>query len=91
MAVLTAAEAEQIAAKLDADVEEKRNHAVAYVRWQGRIIGSYGIRRGSRELGHDYVPRQIFISMRQALDLARCPMSKEQFFEVLRTKGKLPT
>jgi hypothetical protein len=90
MKTLTANEAEQIAHKLNADLEERRGHRIAYVRWQGKIIATYGIRRGSKELGHDYIPRQIFITMREAFDLARCPLSRDEYFNRLRMRGKLP-
>ncbi len=90
MKTITAKEAEQIAAKLNAELEERRGHKIAYVRWQGKFIAHYGIRRGSTELGHDYIPRQLFITMREALDLARCPLSKIAYFNLLRTRGKLP-
>jgi hypothetical protein len=90
MSTLTAAEAEQIAAKLNATLENRRGHKVAYVWWQGRIIATYGIRRSSGEVGHDYIPRQLFITMREALNLARCPLSKEEFFKLLKARSKLP-
>ncbi len=73
MKTITAKEAEQIAAKLNAELEERRGHKIAYVRWQGKFIAHYGIRRGSK-----------------ALDLARCPLSKIAYFNLLRTRGKLP-
>ena len=90
MRTLTSKEAEQIAAKLNAEVKEGRGHTRVLVRWQGRLVASYGIRRGSRETSHDYIPRQIFLSFRQTLDLARCPLTRDQYFEILRSSGKLP-
>jgi len=89
MRTLTSKEAEQIAAKLEAEIKEGRGHARALIRWQGRIVASYGIRRGSRETSHDYVPKQIFLTFRETLDLARCPLTKEGYFEILRQRGKL--
>ena len=90
MKTLTADEAERIAMKLNAESEERRGHKIAYVRWQGKFIASYGIRRASKEVGHDYIPRQLFITMREALNLARCPLSRDEYFNLLRTRGKLP-
>lgn len=89
MRTLTSREAEQIASKLEAEVKEGRGHARALIRWQGRIVASYGIRRGSRETSHDYIPKQMFLTFRETLDLARCPLTKEGYFEILRQKGKL--
>jgi hypothetical protein len=82
-------EAQQIADKLSAEIEEGRKHTQAIVRWQGKIVGKYGIRRGSRETSHDFIPRQLSITFREALNLARCPLSREEYFELLRSRGKL--
>jgi hypothetical protein len=79
----------RIAAKLDAELTEGRKHTRAVVRLKGNYVGSYGIRRGTG-LGHDYVPGQIQATTRQALDLARCPLSKADFIELLVAQGKLP-
>jgi len=91
MKILTSREAGEIARKLGANIDEGRKHAKVKIRWQGRIVASYNIRRGSGETSHDYIPKQTFISSRQALDLARCPLSRDQYFEILRSKGKLPS
>ena len=86
--ILTTREAEQIAAKLDAEIKEGRRHTRAIVRLNGQFVGQFGIRRGT-ELGHDYIPGQILATIRQALDLARCPPSKEDFVAILVSQGKL--
>ena len=82
--------AEKIAAKLGITPEKGRKHERVYIRWAGKIIASYGLRRGSRELSHDYVVSQIFITIRQAMDLARCPTSRDEYFETLRMHGHIP-
>lgn len=81
--MLTADHGEQIARKLQADRVESR-HVRIYVKWNGKIVASYGIRRGSREHGHDFIAKQLFIRTREALDLARCPMSRDEYFRKLR-------
>lgn len=87
---LTTREAEAIAAKLGAEVEDGRGkHKRAKVRLNGQLVGQFGIRRGSGDLGHDHIPRQIGATNRQALDLARCPLSKEEFITILVKQGKL--
>jgi hypothetical protein len=86
--LLRAKEAEAIAAKLDAEVKQGRKHARATIRWNGQYIASFGIRRGSN-VGHDYIPSQIFVSARQALDLAKCPLSKQGYFEILGAHQRL--
>jgi hypothetical protein len=90
MRTLTSKEAEEIATKLNAEIQEGRGHKRVLIRWQGRVVASYGIRRGSRETSHDYIPRQIFLTFRETLDLARCPLSSSQYFELLRSRGRLP-
>lgn len=87
---MTAEHGDLIARKLIAERVEGRGHARVYVKWNGSVVASYGIRRGSRELPHDYISRQIFVTIRQALDLARCPMSRDEYFDVLRMHGHLP-
>ena len=83
-------EAEQIAAKLDAEVEQGRKHTRAVVRLNGQFVGSFGIRRGTN-LGHDYVSKQIYATTRQAIDLARCPLSKMDFAALLVQQGIIRT
>ena len=90
MKTFTQVEAEAIAKKLEADIAKGSKHLFAIIRYQGQIIARYGIRRASKSVPHDYIPAQLFISPHQALDLARCPLSKERFWEILRAKGKLP-
>jgi len=87
--LLTTREAEQIADKLTADIKQGRKHTRATIRWNGRFIASFGIRRG-KDLGHDFIPGQIFITSRQALELAKCPLSKQRYFEILGEHQKLP-
>lgn len=83
-------EAEQIAAKLDAEITQGRKHTRATIRWNGKVVAQFGIRHG-KNLGHDFIPKQIFVSTRQALDLARCPLTKQGYFEILGEHQKLPT
>ena len=71
-------------------LEKGRKHERVYIRWGGKIMASYGLRRGSRELPHDYIASQIFITQYQALDLARCPMSRDDYFEELRKQDRIP-
>jgi hypothetical protein len=85
--VLTDREAVAIATKLDAEVSQGRKHQRAVVRLNGQFVGQFGIRRGGG--GHDYIPKQIQATTRQAIDLARCPLSKEAFTAMLIERGIL--
>ena len=88
--ILTADSAFAIADKLDAEVSEGRNHTKAVVRINGVYIGQFGIRR-NKKVGHDYIPRQIYVTMKQALELARCSLYKADYVRILKEQGKLPS
>jgi hypothetical protein len=84
-------DAEAIAKKLDAEIQPKRtNHVIAIVRVNGKEVGRFGIRRGM-DLGHDYIPRQIHINTRLALNLARCTKYRQDYESFLRNTPFYPT
>ena len=86
--MLTAKDGLNIAKKLGAQVTEGRNHTKVLVVIDNVLIGRYGLSRGSRDQNHDYVAKQIGgISSRQARELSRCPLSKEEYVEIIRDKG----
>ena len=88
--MLTAQDGLKIARKLGVEPEEKRNHTRIRVVIDNILVGSYGVSRSSRERNHDYIAKQIGgISARQARDLSRCPLSKEDYVEIIRDKGLL--
>ena len=64
-------------------------HSIAIVKIEGLYIGQFGVRRGSGQQGHDYIPRQIHVSMHEAKQLADCSMSREDYIRLLREKGQL--
>lgn len=88
---LTQKHAEKIAEKLSATVTPGRKHARVRIEREGQYLGSYGIRRGSKDENHDYIPGQIGVSMRQALDLANCPMSREEYFRLMEAETEAPS
>ena len=61
----------------------------AVVRVKGIYIGRFGIRRNTT-VGHDYIPRQIYVNMKEALGLARCSLYKADYESILKERGKLP-
>jgi hypothetical protein len=89
MRALTQKEAIAVAKKLHAEILHGSDHDQAIIRFNGRIVARYGIRRSSKDVGHDFMPQQLFISLRQTFDLARCPLSREAYFDILRSKGML--
>jgi RNase adaptor protein for sRNA GlmZ degradation len=87
---LSQREASTIADKLGATRKQKRNHEVVYIRANnGVLLGRYGIQRASKSLSHDYIPAQIKVSMREAIQLAQCPMSRDDYLELMRRKGHI--
>ena len=88
--MITREDAERIAEKLGGIIRSGRRHDLVAVRHEGKHVAQYGIRRGSRQLAHSYIPRQLHITQRQAKDLSECPMSADEYFSVLQAKGFLP-
>jgi len=87
---LTADDGEKIADKLVGPPQGGRKHDHVYVKWRGRVVAFYGIRRSSHEVGHDFIPRQLHVTMHQAIGLKRCPVSKDDYFNILRMHNHLP-
>lgn len=87
--LLTERDADKIAKKLGAEIKSGRKHPQAIVRVDGMYVGRFGIRRGSGT-GHDYIPEQIHTSMRKAIGLARCYVSREEYETDLGCRGVLP-
>ena len=84
-------EARAIATKLGAEVQtHHKKHDKAIIRYDGSIVAHYGIRRASREVGHDYIPRQLHVSRQQALALVQCSLDRDSYFAILRGQGLLP-
>lgn len=84
-------DAETIANKLGADIDEDRaKHAIAIIKANGKEVGRFGIRRGM-SVGHDFIPRQIGINMRLALEVARCTKSRPEYEQALKNRKLYPT
>ena len=54
--MFTQTDARAIAQKLGAEIVPGRKHDLAIFRYEGQWIGQFGIRRASKEVGHDYIP-----------------------------------
>jgi len=90
LAHITKQMAESIARKLGATVVARPGsaHDRAEIFHEGRRVAWFGIRRGSqRDLGHDFIPRQIYVSPREARLLAQCPLKREHWVAILTEKG----
>jgi hypothetical protein len=85
--MLARQDALNIADKLHAEIKPGGDHDLAVFRWEGKRILQFGIHRGSG--GHDYLQRQLHISLRQCQDLSNCPLKLEEYVEILRGKNLL--
>lgn len=81
----------KIARKLGAEIKDGRKHPQVVVRYQNYVIGQFGIQRASQEKDHKWIPRQIHLSRQKTEELCRCTFGKDDYFELLRNKGILPS
>ncbi len=82
--------AEEIAKKLKAKKRTGTAHDIALIHHEGKLVASFGIRRGSRkDTGHDHIPGQIFLGARNARLLGECPLSRNDWLKIMGEKGKL--
>ena len=90
MACITKELADKIVKKLKAKIEigTNRPHDLANIYHEGKLVASFGIRRGSKkEAGHDHIPSDLYIRSSQAKLLGQCPMSREDWIKILITKN----
>ena len=85
---ITKAHAEKIAGKLEAVIETGAKHDLAKIYYNDRKVAQYGIQRASKkDAPHTYIPGQIYVSKKDALLLAQCPLSRDGWVEILKGKG----
>lgn len=90
--MLVAKDGEIIAHKLKAFIKKRsRKHKMAIVRIKGKEVGRFNIRRGSGELDHNYIARQIYISMREAEEIAGCTKNLPDYEASLKDSGHYPS
>ena len=89
--IITKELALKIAEKLEAEISDSTGgHTRASVFHEGRLIASFGIRRGSeKDKGHDFIHSQLYIGPHDAKMLAQCPLTREGWIKKLRDKGKI--
>ena len=88
---ITLKDAKKIAKKLDAEVKEARKHTMHRIVIEGTYVGQFGLSRSSRGKDkslHD-IAQQICISQNQARRISGCQLSKEQYIQILQSKGIL--
>jgi hypothetical protein len=90
--MLTAIDGETIARKLGATIKKKsRRHKIAVIRINGKEMGRFGIRRGSGEQNHNYIARQIHVSMREAEEISECSKYMPDYEVILRRQNIYPS
>jgi hypothetical protein len=86
--MITKDDADAIAKKLKAFLKDGTKHQLAIIEYEGKRIAQFGIRRGSRrDQGHDHIPSSIHVRPREALLLAQCPMSYDEWITRMKEKG----
>jgi hypothetical protein len=85
--VFTAEDARAIADKLRALHELGRSgHEGVEFYHNGRMIFRFGIRRGSGEHGHNFIPRYMHLSQKDCWLFRKCDISLDQYIEILKAK-----
>lgn len=85
--MLTQDDARRIADKLEAEIQPRRRHDLAVFRYKGKVVAQFGIRRASKAVGHDYIPKELHVSAKQCRELRDCPLTVEGYVEMLVSKG----
>jgi hypothetical protein len=91
--IITKELALKIVKKLKATIIKSRSkrHDEYVVEEDGQQVAILSIRRSSeKDIGHDYVPRDLHISSHQAKELGQCPWSRKDYIDCLREKEILP-
>ena len=83
-------DAEAIAKKLDAETDKKGKHIHAAVRRNGELVVNFGFRH-DRTAPNGHLPGQLHLSETDAVKLARCQISKDEYFDILSEKGFVST
>jgi hypothetical protein len=92
MRIITKELALRIVKKLEAQIHPRGNkpHDIAMVFHKGQCIAQFGLRRGSeKDLGHDHVSRDLHLGPHKARLLAQCPLTRDQWIQIMRDKGLL--
>jgi len=80
-------DAQAIAKKLRAHLRNGRNHELAQIYYGEKLVAQFGIRRSSKDVGHDYIPSQLHVTNKQAKSLADCSMTFEEWVAVMKGRG----
>ena len=86
--IITTQLAVKIAKKLGAVMRSGRAHDHADIFYDGKLIATFGIRRGSNQnQGHDHIAKDLYVGPHDAKLLAQCPLKLEGWLKILKDKG----
>ena len=77
-----------IARKLDCRQREGGAHTVAEVFEGEVLVASFGIRRGSGELGHGHLPSALHLKQKECRELYECTLDRPGYIQLMREKGE---
>lgn len=88
MPSITKDDAEKIAEKFGAQYEQGSNHLLAKIYYKGKKITQFGIRRSSkRDMPHNYISDQIYMSRTDCIAFGECDISVEEWVERMKEQG----
>ena len=87
--MLTQDYAEAIADKLGCTPYEGRSHKRYELFVDDKLITRFGVRRASKEKGHGHLPGELHITQKECRDLSKCPLSKDEYLQILRERNIL--
>ena len=74
--------------KLKAEVDNAARRHILIKFWHNGVLAiQFGIRRGSGELGHGHIPKDMKISQKECRLFRKCDISVAQYIEILKAKG----
>jgi hypothetical protein len=87
---LVQSDAWAIQEKLKAEVDNSARRHILVKFWHNGVLAiQFGIRRGSGELGHGYLPKEMKISQKECREFRKCNISVEAYVEILKSKGHI--
>lgn len=79
-----------IADKLGITLVPGRGHEKVIFRYCGKEIARYNVRRASKSVSHNYISKQLHLTVKECKELFECTMTKEEYVKRLRDKQLLP-
>lgn len=75
--------------KLNAEPNKGRKHDQYVVAHEGDLLGRISVRRGSREVGHSFLPDNLNVDRGHVNQLLACTMSRDDYVVAARNRLQL--